>query len=424
LRLPNEKLLHLIWEKLYFDTRNLKTICGKKVQILQQGIPNQNQGCDFIGARLLIDDIEWYGNVEIHLTTNHWYKHNHHKDSFYNSVILHVVYQSNQKTIFREDGSSVPEIEIYPILSPSFSHFWNNMNAEPILCAAHIAQIEPAIKKDWIEELGIIRLQRKAQNLHTRLIENQNDWSETFWQEFAAYFGGPVNSGAFRKVAQVIPYRLLAKYLHEPIWIEALLLGGAGLLNMEDFEEEYIKILMQHWSFLKTKHQLYALPMGSFSFLRMRPAGFPTIRLAQLAAFLATNSLSTSLLLNPLNLRKIKIKVSNYWRTHCHFQKKTPASPKIPGVAFIDTLIVNAILPLSFLYSTIMNKPQLQKEIFEIMNKLKPEKNNITQIYQKLGFPISSLAASQGAIELYKNYCTPHFCPSCKIGKLLLERSV
>lgn len=172
-RLPHEKLLHLIWEKLYFNTRNLKTICGKTVQILRQGVPNVNQGCDFTDAHLLIDDIEWYGNIEIHVTSNDWYKHNHQKDSFYNSVILHVVYRSAHKTIFREDGVPVPEIEIYPILSPSFSHFWNSLNAEPILCAAHVSEIAPQTKKDWIEELGMIRLQRKAQNLHIRLVENQ-----------------------------------------------------------------------------------------------------------------------------------------------------------------------------------------------------------------------------------------------------------
>ncbi|MCS6904909.1 MAG: DUF2851 family protein [Bacteroidia bacterium] len=423
-KILNEKLLHLVWERIYINTQNIKTVCGKNIYILSPGIYNPHQGGDFINAHLVIDDIEWHGSVEIHLTSEEWYKHEHHKDPFYNSIILHVVYQSTQTSIIRQDGTVVPELEINKILLPNFFNFVQRFNTEPILCKAHLDQLDSSFKKGWLQELGKIRLERKAQNLYTQLIQNQNDWNETLWQEFAAYFGGNVNSEPFRRIARNIPYRLIAKYLHQKNWIEALLLGGAGLLDNQDFPENYPRELLQNWQFLAAKHGLHALPPGTLSFLRIRPASFPTLRLAQLAAFLVANPLSTNLLLEPLLITKADIRVSEYWQTHYHFARETKRSAKKPGKAFLQTLMINALLPLSWLYAQLMQKPVIQTRIINIAQNLTPEENYITKIYRQLNFPITSLLESQATIELYQRYCKNYLCACCEIGKKLIQQNV
>ena len=41
------------------------------------------------------------GNIEVHLNSSDWYRHNHDKDYVYRNVILHVVY-INDSVVYRE----------------------------------------------------------------------------------------------------------------------------------------------------------------------------------------------------------------------------------------------------------------------------------------------------------------------------------
>ena len=70
--------------------------------------------------------------------------------------------------------------------------------------------------------------------------------------------------------------------------IEALLLGQANLL-VGNFTDDYAILLQKEYQFLQKKYQLQPITIQP-NYLRMRPANFPTIRLAQLA-MLIHNSL-------------------------------------------------------------------------------------------------------------------------------------
>ena len=50
----------------------------------------------------------------------------------------------------------------------------------------------------------------------------------------------------------------------------------------------------------------------------------------------------------------------------------------------------------------------------------KPEKNAITRQWQALGINLISAAESQGAIELFNNYCKDRRCLQCNIGSQIL----
>jgi predicted ribosome-associated RNA-binding protein Tma20 len=67
-----------------------------------------------------------------------------------------------------------------------------------------------------------------------------------------------------------------------------LLLGQANLLSAK-YKDDYALMLQREYRFLKKKYQL---PMVNKkpAFLRMRPAAFPTVRLAQLAMLVHTVS--------------------------------------------------------------------------------------------------------------------------------------
>jgi hypothetical protein len=75
-----------------FATRmDFSSICGRRVRFLDVGSWNLYAGPDFKRVRYTLDDIEFLGDVEIHLKSSDWFKHHHHKDTAYGAVHIHFV---------------------------------------------------------------------------------------------------------------------------------------------------------------------------------------------------------------------------------------------------------------------------------------------------------------------------------------------
>ena len=59
-------MIQAIWDRLYLNLDGLQTVCGRRVDILNQGTWNFDEGPDFLGATLRIDGEVQRGDVEIH----------------------------------------------------------------------------------------------------------------------------------------------------------------------------------------------------------------------------------------------------------------------------------------------------------------------------------------------------------------------
>lgn len=86
-----ESVLQYIWFNGDFNHRGLRTESGKSVAVLNPGRWNHNEGPDFLEAILKIDEETFVGSVEIHFEPIDWFHHEHQKNPFFDSVILHVV---------------------------------------------------------------------------------------------------------------------------------------------------------------------------------------------------------------------------------------------------------------------------------------------------------------------------------------------
>ena len=86
-----ESVLQYIWFNGDFNHSCLRTQSGKTVSVLNPGRWNYNEGPDFLEAVLKIDETILVGSVEIHFEPMEWFHHKHHENSFFDSVILHVV---------------------------------------------------------------------------------------------------------------------------------------------------------------------------------------------------------------------------------------------------------------------------------------------------------------------------------------------
>ncbi|MDW8263676.1 MAG: DUF2851 family protein, partial [Phycisphaerales bacterium] len=91
-----EKYLRHIWKNLYLNLATLQTVDAKPLQILAVGTLNRNEGADFLGAKILIDGEERFGDVEIHARASDWKRHRHGESAHYDKVILHVVFERDE----------------------------------------------------------------------------------------------------------------------------------------------------------------------------------------------------------------------------------------------------------------------------------------------------------------------------------------
>src|SRR3954469_1370616 len=111
LMLFTEDFLHYVWKFRLFDRSDLQTATGDAIEIYSAGLHNTDSGPDFHNARLKIGDTTWAGNVELHLSSSDWQRHNHSTDNAYDNVILHVVYRDDVPLVL-VDGRHVPTLEL------------------------------------------------------------------------------------------------------------------------------------------------------------------------------------------------------------------------------------------------------------------------------------------------------------------------
>ncbi len=157
------------------------------------------------------------------------------------------------------------------------------------------------------------------------LEENKQHWEQVAWLLIAQSMGSPVNKAAFAAIARSLPVELLARHRSQPMQLEALLLGQAGCWK-ELSVEDYPKGLQREYRFLQNKWALR--PTGvPVSFLRMRPAHFPTVRLAQLAGLMASRTGWLSHVLDAGSprdlLMAVEVAAVGYWADHYVLDRRT-----------------------------------------------------------------------------------------------------
>lgn len=104
--------MQYVWQhRLWPATLSLATVDGRPVRIIHPGRLNTDAGPDFFNARILIDGRLWAGDVEIHVKASDWYRHGHHTDPAYSSVILHVV-DFDDTAVTRPDGTPIDQMRL------------------------------------------------------------------------------------------------------------------------------------------------------------------------------------------------------------------------------------------------------------------------------------------------------------------------
>ena len=421
----NEDLLQFLWQYKILKPLPFITTSGKEITIIKNGELNKDSGPDFFNAQIRIGDVVLVGNIEIHLKTTDWLKHKHQQDKNYDNIILHVVYE-HDVDLFQNTNNNVEVLELKNLISESTINAYTQLNTAKtkIPCHDQLASVNDLKFISWLERMTIERLEGKVKLIEEYFRSVSGDYTQTFYFLLLRNFGFKVNSLPFELLAKNLPLTILLKHSDNLLQLEALLLGTSGLLENQ-FEDKYIQQLQNEFDYLKNKYRIIPLSKEIFKFSKLRPANFPTIRLAQFARLL---NAKPGLFMAPYdfsNYEEIvlahKINLEGYWKNHYNMDGNVTSKDLTLGLTSIENLIINTFAPFYFFYSKRTGKEEMGDLAIELLNKCDFEQNTKTKLFSEKKTVLSSAADSQATINLYDNYCKKKACLTCGVATFLLK---
>ena len=424
-----EQLFQFIWQYKLFDIAAIQhTVQGESITILSVGILNTDEGPDFTNAKIKIGNTIWAGDVELHIHASDWIKHQHQTQDNYQKIILHVVLHADV-AIQDHLGNAIATIELKNAIPPHFIAAYATLmqNTQALACQTQIKNVREIIVHQQLDRVLIERLQIKAERIQELLAQTNNDWNEVFYISIARAFGSNVNAETFQALATRIPLRILAKHKNNVTQLEAMLFGVAGLLPQQS-NDAYIKLLIQEFQLLKTKFSLVPMDAARFKFLRMRPANFPSIRIAQLASLIhQASALMSKVLAASSDLQKLEklfdAQASTFWQQHYTFAEEThEQQTKSLGKASIHGIIINTVCPVLYQYGKYIGEQKYCEQAINLLQQLPAEKNKFITVFEQVGYTPKNAFQSQAMLQQFQFYCAPKKCLQCSIGFGLLKK--
>lgn len=423
----NEIFLCHIWDYQIFNHKNLKTRSNKSLSIIFPGKKNNNTGPDYTDAVVNIDGIEWHGKIEVHVLSSDWERHNHQNNIQYNNVVLHVVWKDD-KEIRRSCGGTLDVLELEAIVDLELARksFFSSQDKGKIPCSSLVKNISSEIINSQIKISAQQRLESKAERIKDYFQESNENLEETLYLATAFSFGLKVNSEAFLKLSKILKLSSLKK-CKNTIERESLLFGVSGLLPMNSEDEYIVKLLKTYDELLKKFNIQEKMESREWLFHRLRPSGFPTLRIAFFAEFVSyLEEIYLQIIENKITketLQKVfdKIQLASFWNTHYTFLKSVEQT-NFPGLEFINLVIINGIVPFIFFLGKIKKLDSFSDKAIGLLSSLPSEKNIVIKNLADLQIVPDSAFSSQGMIELYNNFCTQKRCLDCKIGMAILGK--
>ncbi len=436
-----EKYLRHIWKNLYLNLASLQTVDGKPIAVISVGTLNTNEGADFHNAKILLNGKEHIGDVEIHTRTSDWKRHRHSDNPQYERVILHVVLEHD---VHLPDAPPVLELskhlngDLHKVIAQCIRDESALVHRTALHCAPLLSKIDDALKFKWIETLAKERFLRKVQHLNS-LSTNPD---EQIYRGLCRALGYSQNTEPMERLASLVPFERLKRlaglsFTERRKTLEAIFFSLSGLLP-EELDEPYcheLRTVFQATEFAS----LPKLDQGAWVFFRLRPANFPTLRLAALAEILSKNLergfLNSACEIVEMSLspkRKLALLESlfladadGYWQQHYRFGVETKVPVKsLVGKTRAAEIVLNTLLPVLYGEYTNRNDALRQTRVLDLYaaypkgltNDLSNSVMNdlFTDAYQ-----VKSAMIEQGLIELRKSYCEAFRCLECAIGKAI-----
>lgn len=264
------------------------------------------------------------------------------------------------------------------------------------------------------------RMLRKYNDITALYERTVKDWNQTCYEIMFRMMDVSINKSSYQHLAQNIPYRFILKESSSLLSIEALLLGGSGLLSLYA-EDEYILRLKEQWNHLAGKYDLAPMRVSDWNLSRVRPYNHPVLRLAQLATLLHSKEFLVNRIVACRTAEDVvelfSVEASEYWRHHFVPARESVEVPKRLGKEKCYILGINLVVPIQMAYADNIGKGELRAAASTLLQLLPAENNRYTRKWQQQGLFLQNAVASQAIIQIVTEYCQAERCDICPVMK-------
>ncbi len=425
-----ETLLYRYWE-YYAASKQVLQWRNNSLRIISAGKLNEHEGPDYQGARFEFNGILFQGAVEMHITLNDWYNHQHHYNPAYREVQLHVVLREPTKEIFVTHSQHSHPIPTFTLPVPT-----ELLNKQRNTCSA---SNKTADLKKTLQQLAINRLQYKVHLLQKKL--QTFSVRQLFYQGYLKALGYPHNKYIFEWLALRVTEELITKYKNSAMQLLALYLGCAGFLDI-NFQDPFALNLEKRFKQISMVLRFAPISKNSWQFAAVRPLNHPHFRLAGWVALVSQWStkhifdLFFSLIQQRLPYNNLQselqsffsVKTDGYWQGHYALEKPIgqKRNRKYLGPDRIKEVITNLLIPLSLAYAHHKKNYGFVAYLEEFYLHI-PGVCSYQSIYRrrpwlkeyKKYWPMFNLG--QAFIELEESYCRQSKCDLCPLGRKQLH---
>lgn len=419
----DEYFLQFLWKFQKFESQPLILSDGQKLTVFKPGHQNMDSGPDFHQASIKIGELTWSGSVEIHYKASDWERHGHGTDQSYDNVILHAVWIKDRDIML--NGQPIPTLQMSDYVSANLENEYRKYINQPttIRCSSSLNEVPEIQVSAMLDRALASRLEQKSLTVLKILSQCNGNWEETTYRTLARNFGFKTNAEPFEKLAESLPYSIVRKHHQNPTQTFALVFGMAGFL--ETIEDEYQQQLAEEFDYLSKKYELEpVLQRHHWKHAKMRPANFPSVRLAQMAAFLCHNDQIFATLIRSTQMKQVEKMVRKelpeYWKTHFDFGKPSKKDQQI-GKTSLENIVINSLAPVLGAYSKYLDELSYMDTAQKLLEQLPAENNNILRQWESIGISPSNAGESQALIHQYKDYCNKKRCLRCNIGVSILK---
>ncbi len=468
-----ERLIKCVWYDQLLDRKLMKTMDGRHVKVFSQGDWNLTAGPDFMAALIQFDNEDPVrGDVEIHVRSGDWKRHGHHRNSEYDSVILHVCMwnDTGETSVSLADGTKAPELLLSSCLLYDIPTLNGMIDMEnyPFNSDSRIGECSLAAAADNARAKQLIEMAARerffVKSLKFKRELTNRKFRDVLYAGVLEGLGYRRNKVPFRKLAVAVPLSTARKVvksappLERVVALQALYFGASGLFSdieidlWDEETREYCESLAVHWEQHENRIDLSdRLRKKDWTLRGVRPANFPARRVAGLAQMMAAGdgadiigavSSFAEKLKECSDVRAMKSTLDalyaafiqegeGYWASHI-----TPAGkvldkvPSLIGKSLAQTLIINIVLPLLLAAARLDRDTLLQDRLtilFSVFPKLGA--NQITKImnYRLWGNTkgntklIPGESGQQGLIQIFFDFCDENIrdCSNCAFPKML-----
>jgi hypothetical protein len=439
-----------MWQRLLGQRTELTTEEGKAIKIIYPGRVNNEQGADFRDAVIATSRGLIMGDIEVHVKSNEWQAHQHHRNPAYNQVILHVVmWRNTEATVNLQNGESIPTVALDKYLKDPIDQRLTEAEppftpAKPCLMAReHLAT---DIAAQSLDSAGEERFLGKATRFEAKLA--QTEAGQCLYRGIMGALGYSQNTLPFQELARRVPLQTLESITQNKISDEqclarqqALLLGAGGLLPSQrhsyqgnEWDDNWADELERLWAHY---HPMEIMPPHAWHLFRVRPNNSPIRRLAAISHLILRYRVK-GILEEVINMvQEVPIRESHYslekglvvttdgyWANHFDFGAASrTVNPTLLGSRRAADIIVNVLLPFAFAWGELSSQPQLEKKALDLYRHYPKLAANTIERHMKKQLGISndlvdSAQRQQGLIHIYHTLCTQGRCHCCPLSQL------